>query len=200
MVRVAAVLVLLFLSSPASAQTHPEIGRVEIAVEVLYYDVEGADASELSASLSERSPSIGAQRFYGLTEWEVNAEYRWVEHATGCTLEDVRIRLVIQTHLPRRPSRGGIDAQTRRDWDRFVRDLGAHESHHRDLIAAAGDAMRWKLVSLREAECRTMERAAQLALAASIEETKARNDDFDRQTQHGRTQGVIWPPEALGTR
>lgn len=187
---------MLAQGASAQADTSHDVGSVESAIEVLFYDVEGDDAGSITASLEQRSPSIGARRFYGATEWEVNAEYRWIERPTGCTLEGVRVRLLIQTRLPRWAPRGPTDAGLRRAWERFARDLDAHETHHRDLIAAAADDMRWRLVSLRQPGCSTMALAAQRTLAEAIEETKTRNEAFDVRTQHGKTQGAVWPPEA----
>ncbi len=203
-VRAIAILLLLVVLSVgtlhAQVSRGPEIGRVERAVDLTYYDVVGNTTQALAASLHKRSPLERGRRFYGLTEWEVNTEYRWVERPTGCSMEDVVVRIAVQTRLPRWRDRGRADLSTRRAWDQFVYNLGVHEAQHRTQIADAAEAMRWRLVSLREPTCRTMKRAAQRALEAEIDACKASNDRYDRTTGHGRTQGASWPPEVLGTR
>ena len=187
----------LFCAQHANAQ--PETGRVEQATEILYYDVDGATVAELGASLRERSPSTERPKFFGVTEWEVNAEYRWVERATGCTIEDAVVRLVVRTHLPRWRPRGVVDLHLHRAWKEFARNLDTHEAQHRRLIGEAGESLRWRLVSLREPSCRTMKAAADRVIAAVLWEGTTRNEAYDRETEHGRTQGAIWPPTPRGT-
>ena len=193
-------LLLVLPISAAFAQPESQIGRLETATEVVYYDIDGATVEEISASLNKRSPSKERPKFFGVTEWEVNAEYRWVERPTGCTVEGAVVRLVVRTHLPRWRPRGTVEAGLRQTWHAFVRDLGIHETHHRTLIEEAGEALRWELVSLREPTCATMEAAADRVIAAALGEGQARNEAYDRETGHGRTQGAVWPPMLRGTR
>ena len=196
-------LLLLFLLLPvgfARAQPSPEVGAVAFATEMVYYEVTGATVAELEASLRARSPSTGGERFYGVTEWEVNAEYRWTERATGCSVEDIEVRLIVQTHLPRWSPRVRVDPDLRRSWSAFMRHLEAHEAQHRALITATGEALRWQLVSLRTPTCETMETEANRAVAAVIREGQARNEAYDRATRHGVTEGAVWPPLPQGTR
>lgn len=187
------ILSLLFSAGLVQAQHRPEIGALELATEILHYDVEGTTPDEIAASLYEHSPSRDVPRFFGLTEWEVNADYRWVERDTGCTIEDATVRLVIRTHLPRWSHNRRSDAQVRRDWERFIVSLDTHERHHRVLIEEIGETLRWRLLSLREPDCSTMKQVSDRAVAEEIEAGTARNHAYDRETQHGRTQGATWP-------
>lgn len=188
------LLALLPLCTHAQLAPDPEVGVVETHVDLVYYDVQGETLQALAASLSERGPRQGGRRFFGLTEWEVNAEYRWVERPTGCGVEDIVVRVAITTHLPRRRSSGRAATRSDVAWERFVRDLDAHEAGHRTLAAEAGNAIRWQLVTLNRPTCQTMKREAERAIAEILNTYEARNRAYDRRTGHGRTQGAVWPP------
>lgn len=193
--RLLVLLLLLPLGARAQFAPDPEIGRVETAVEVAYYDLTGTTLQDLSASLDARGPRQGGRRFFGLTEWEVNAEYRWTPRDTGCAMDDVVVRVAVLTTMPRWRPRGSVHPRTRHAWERFVHALGAHEAEHQALALEAGDALRWRLVALREPTCHTMKRAAERTITDVLSEYEARNRAYDHRTGHGRTQGAVWPPE-----
>lgn len=195
MLRPAFAVVLFALAPAAVGQPTPEVGRVETAMEVVHYDLVGTTLQDLAASLAVQGPRQDGRRFFGLTEWEVNVEYRWSELDTGCVMQDVVVRVAIQTTMPRWRPRGQVHPRTKHAWDRFVRALDAHERVHQELSAEAGDALRWRLVGLREPTCETMEPTAERAIADILGEYEARNRAYDHRTGHGRTEGAVWPPE-----
>lgn len=189
------LLLLVPIGARAQLAPDPEVGRVETAVEIVHYDLAGTTLQDLTASLDAYGPQQGGRRFFGLTEWEVNAEYRWSAHETGCAMEDIVVRVAVRTTMPRwRPDRS-VHPRTQHAWDRFVRNLDTHEEGHRARATEAGEAIRWRLVSLREPTCHTMKRAAERTVAEILNEYEARNRAYDHRTGHGRTQGAVWPPE-----
>ncbi|MEM1043971.1 MAG: DUF922 domain-containing protein [Bacteroidota bacterium] len=175
----------------------PETGTVEVHRETVYYEVEGATPRSLLKNLALRGPSIEGERFFGLTEWEVNAEYRWRERATRCSMEDIVVRVVIKTHLPQWVPPAGTPAEVRTAWNRFVTALDAHEDGHRRFAEEAGEAIRWHLVSLHTPSCSQIKGEAQRAVVAILDEYDALNRAYDRETGHGRTQNAVWPPAHL---
>ncbi len=172
----------------------PEVGTVERHVEEVYYDVAGETAGELARSLRARGPASEGQRFFGLTEWEVNAEYRWVGRATGCSVEDLTVRLAVTVQLPRWRPPLGASRPLRQAWRAFEAALAEHEAGHVRLADEAAEAIRWRLASFRTPTCEDAEAAARQAVGEIIEVYASRNDAFDRETRHGGTTGAAWPP------
>lgn len=178
-------------------ESDPDIGTVQVHNETVYYDVEGYTAHTLLAGLTEHGPVVNGKRFFGLTEWEVNAEYRWVEHATRCSIDDLTVRVSVKTHLPqwRAPVEASFD--TRAAWTQFVTALDEHEGGHRRLAEEAGEAIRWRLISLHTPTCDRIRGEAQRAVVAVLDEYDAHNRTYDAETGHGRTQDAVWPPAHL---
>ncbi len=171
-----------------------DAGSVEVHNETVYYEVEGDSAQGLLGALTRHGPRIGGEQFFGLTEWEVSAQYRWAERPAGCAVDDLTVRVSVKTHLPRWRGAGGASSGTRAAWARFVAALDHHEAGHRSLAEEAGDAIRERLVSLRVPTCERIKREAQREVLAVLNEYDARNRAYDHDTGHGRTQDAVWPP------
>ncbi|MDX1532072.1 MAG: DUF922 domain-containing protein, partial [Rhodothermales bacterium] len=188
-----AVLPLLAAAQPYS-NADPEVGRVEVITEEEFYDVEGATAEALAGTLLARGPRVGGKRFFGKTEWEVMAEYRWVERATGCAIEDLDVYALVTVRLPRWQDPHAAPPTLRQQWSRFISALERHERRHRDLAEEAAHAIRWRLVSVRARTCDAIEAAAQREVQHVLDSYERRQRQYDEHTGHGQTQGATWPP------
>ena len=189
------LLTLLSLASPrAQVLAQADVGVIRSQTEKVYYDVEGDTPHAIAVQLGQRGPRARGQRFFGMTEWEVNAEYRWRERPTGCSIDDLTIRVAVQTHLPRwrRPAHAAPSLQGA--WGRFLAALDQHEHGHRALAEDAAEAIRQRLASLRTATCARIEARAHREMEALLDEYERRNLAYDATTGHGRTQGAVWPP------
>jgi predicted secreted Zn-dependent protease len=194
-VRCPAILLLTLLLAPlAEAQSHAGAGRVERHVETVYYDVEGATVEEIAQGLRQRGPLTAGERFFARTEWTINAEYVWAERDTGCTVEDPVVRVAITITMPRWRAPRGAPPELQGAWNRFERALEGHEQNHARLATEAAEAVRWELATLRFPHCTNAETRARQRVAAIIETYNERNRLYDRQTQHGVTEGAVWPP------
>lgn len=163
-------------------------------IEKVYYEVEGDTPRALAVQLGQLGPEARGKRFFGLTEWEVNAEYRWREQPNGCTINDLTVQVRVQTHLPRWQRPAHAPQELTGAWTRFVASLDRHEHGHRALAEEAAEAIRSKLASLRTATCARIEGRAHREVVTLLHEYERRNLAYDAATGHGRTQGAVWPP------
>ncbi len=197
-VRVLSAVLLLLSLSLSSLHAQPrsqaEVGVVRSQVEKVYYDVEGETPDALAAQLGQRGPLESGMRYFGMTEWEVRTEYRWRERSNGCTIDDLTVRVSVQTRLPRWRRQAQAPSDLRGAWARFLFALDRHEDGHRALAEEAADAIRRKLASVQTATCARVEEQAQREVVAVLNEYERRNLAYDAETGHGRTQGAVWPP------
>lgn len=198
--RLTPAVVLLALQSlaPLHAQSRrpTEDGVVRKTIEKVYYDVRGDSPAALALQLRRYGPQARGERYFGMTEWEVNADYLWHEEPNACTLRDLKIHVAVQTHLPRWRLPPHAPRWLRRAWSRFLTALDRHERGHRDLAEEAADAIRRRLVSLRSSTCRRVEARAHREMVALLYDYEQRNLAYDRATHYGGTQGAVWPPES----
>lgn len=205
------VLFLMALASPEASEAPavpeplvaPEaaparvVGVLEERTETAYYDVHGGTPYALASSLASRGPKHGGERYFGMTEWTLRASYGRRARSGACRLTDVAVHLDVEISLPR--WRGGHDADAlKADWDEFVGALDAHEQGHRTLAVEAADAVRAALVELERGDCRTLWRDAEATMIAVMAEYDERHRAYDLYTNHGYTQGVVWPRTSDG--
>ena len=196
--------VLLFVLLGTSAlQAQPRVmlvgetmdpGAVSILVEKVYYDVEGETPAALAVQLGRHGPRVKGGRFFSLTEWEVNAEYRWDQRPDGCRLQGLRVRASVQTHMPRWRRTAAAPESLSGAWKRFLSALDWHEHGHRVLAEDAAETIRKRLRSLRASSCPRVEVRAYSELVDVLNEYEQYNRDYDTATGHGRSQGAVWPP------
>lgn len=193
----ALTLLLLFIPEAVAQRAAgggADVGRVERHIETVYYDVEGTTVAELAEALQRLGPQTEGQRFYGLTQWQLNAEYQWVESSGGCAIENPVVRVAVTMTLPRWTPPRGTPGELVGAWNRFARALEQHEHEHRRLAEEAAEAIRWELATLRLPNCTHAESRAQQRVADIVQDYNRRNARYDEQTRHGITEGAVWPP------
>ncbi len=174
-----------------------DAGAVEVRSETVYYEVHGETAEALGAALAAHGPRIDGQGFFGLTEWEVSASYRWAARATGCAVDHLTVRVAVKTHLPRWHAPADASPAVVAAWHRFVAALDLHEQGHGHLAEEAAFAVRSQLAALRVPDCARMKGAVQRTVAAVMRAYDAHNRVYDAETGHGRTQHAVWPSPLL---
>ncbi len=165
------------------------------SVTTQYYQVQGTTTQELTASLHRLAPTIAGQRYAAVTHWHVDYHY-FYGHVGGdyrissFTITFTAIRLFPQWDPP-------VDASMRtvRQWGAFIRHLNTHEQGHLETGYAASFAVGKELENFPPAPT-----AASLAdnvtttLESIINMYSAKDKKYDRVTDHGATQGAVWPP------
>lgn len=178
---------------PALRPVHEPAGA---NVERVYYDVVGASAGELLASLKERGrAATQTDSNFARTTWTVvwTGEWAPAEGDTLCATTSSVVRLESRMALPRwRPSPGASGGLAH-DWSRFVRKLAGHENGHLATAVAAAKQVEERLRQLR-AHCGTMEAAAHATIDSIVASFRAIDEEYDRRTSFGALQGAVWPP------
>lgn len=168
-------------------ETSQPVGLVTIpGATVVYYDITGATASELRAQMDLLGPTDArGQRWDGNCEWRVWWEWSGTPDG-GCDLAAVRLTYTITVTMPRwvPPPEATADLVSR--WTAYTEALARHEQGHVERVLAGIDPI---AQAIRAADCATANDAAQAVLA----DIQAENDAYDEETDHGATQGAIFP-------
>jgi predicted secreted Zn-dependent protease len=109
-------------------------------------------------------------------------------------LEQLRVDVTIRINLPHWTPSASSDKALQADWALFLAALKEHEAGHQHLGRRAARHVLDTLRALRAVPCNvaasTVDRAAQTILNNYHQQNVA----YDRDTFHGLTQGVVWPP------
>jgi predicted secreted Zn-dependent protease len=172
-------------AAPPGATPTAVAGAVADAT-MQYYDITGATAEDLRASMDARGPVDGSgHRNDAFTAWDVR--WTWPLHPdTSCILSGATITTSITVTFPRWLPPAEASASLIERWNAYESALVTHESGHVSfVVATAADV----LAAIKGATCETAESAAQ-AVVARI---RQHDIDYDAATNHGFTQGAHFP-------
>jgi predicted secreted Zn-dependent protease len=154
---------------------------------VTYYDVYGVTAEALNAAIKAKGP-----KGYGsFTDSKVSYTYQSQAGPTGCRVQTLDTELAITMTLPRWvQAPGAVTPALAASWERYLAALRAHESAHIDLIRRLYTILRAGLAETTAPTCGELEAALRGRYDAVMREGQRVNDEYDRQTDHGRAQGA----------
>ena len=154
------------------------------------YPVHAQPGETLRQALNAATPiTEQGKRFHGYTRWNVRWTFRWWREASGsCTITEVTTRLRTEVQLPE--LRRATPAQ-QAVFDRYLRALSRHEEGHVQFGRDAAQAIDRGIAALPTAsDCATLEREANALGHRLLREHAEREKQYDRDTQHGASQGA----------
>lgn len=154
-------------------------------VYISYYDVSGDSETAIRNSIdrSPERPRDGARAVDALTTWHFSWR-TWSDGHGGCDPSLVEVMFTANVVLPRLV--GSVPAATLRDWDRYVANLRTHEAGH---VSYALSRKADVLAAARRNRCEDINVAVQRVL----DEIRAHDLVYDRETSHGIKQGAVFP-------
>lgn len=176
---------------PADVALPPEIATDE---QEIRYRVTGSTPAELRASMLASGPEESGGRFYAYTSWHVRWRYDYGPAGGVCRMEDVNVRYRSRIQLPRWDSPRDADDEMVAAWREFVTALREHEYGHRDIGARAARDIHRRLRSMSVRRCENMSERANAEAHGILDLYRLEEDRYDRTTNHGETQGAVWPP------
>ena len=175
----------LIAASPVSAEPL-------VRMHTSYYYVNGPSASVLAAQIDQNGPTgADGKRYAGKTKWDVQWKFKHEQHGANCIMKEVAVAIGIAQTLPkwRNEAKGAAALKTR--WQQFMDALRRHEDGHKDHGLAAGKEIEAELLAAKSASnCEALAAAANSAAEAIVTRYQKLDQDYDRKTDHGRSQGA----------
>lgn len=190
----AALLLLLLASACTASRAKPQRiveGPMPIVTEdTVTYDVEGSTAKELRASLDKLGPLDDTGRHDAYTKYYVRWFYDYDRAETTCRVKNVRATVEVTYTFPNWP---GETPELRERWQRYLEALRTHEKGH---TQNGIDAARFLVTGIRElppaGDCDTAGARANQKANEELELARARDAEYDEETQHGARQGATF--------
>jgi len=168
-----------------------------VNVKTNYYTIQGNSPQQLRQQLNQLGPiSRTGRRFDGNTQWRVRWKYGYSNRPNQCQLTSAQITLNAIITMPRWQTPTNAQPQLKQRWQRYTRALQLHENGHRDNGVAAARELTNSLRQLgqrRFSSCTAMTQQFKQTSDRIISYYSQRDKDYDRVTQHGRTQGAVFP-------
>jgi len=166
-------------------------------LKIVAYLVNGQTVNDLEDSLNSQAltdPNEPFGRYYALTQYYLSA--RWFVQPTvrGCEVQSGSVTLEMTMTLPALTSTEGMSPDVMGRWTTFISNTITHESGHvkRDLQGAR-DLQRDLGNYPPGADCATIKPKLSDLFDRSSNAIRQSNMNYDDATQHGATQGAVFP-------
>jgi predicted secreted Zn-dependent protease len=167
-----------------ASTAHAQEVKVEIhPAEIENYDVPGRTVGDVSSRLGAGHVAH--------TRWHVGWKYTF-EESSACRLKDFRIDVSATIRMPRWADRDSASPADRRTWDAFDDAMRRHEEGHRENGIHAGQELAREIPGIgARGDCGQLKAAIEQLANRIIAKYGEADEDYDRATHHGVTQGAV---------
>ncbi|MGE5191020.1 MAG: DUF922 domain-containing protein [Deltaproteobacteria bacterium] len=179
-----------------AALSMPGCAAQKVRERIAYYDIFGATPSELRDEMDRIGPVDGqGKRATATTWWNVAWVYRVKTTGTeSCKLSSFSVGLDVVTTLPRWQPDSNASKELRTEWGEFAARVKRHEVGHKQIGEAAAAEIGQRVRDINERQpCEEFEAAIEKVAKKTLAEYRRKDAQYDEETQHGLTQGAIFP-------
>lgn len=157
-----------------------------------YYDIFPASNAELNREMLKRSPiKKNGRTFKGHTHWKVNWHFKWQRRNGICRITKVNTTLSVTYTMPRIAEGYRVTQPVRRSFNSYFASLLKHEKNHMKSGLYAARDIEYALLNLGAfASCEQLDATANATGKRIIQQYNKRDREYDKKTDHGRTEGV----------
>ncbi len=174
----------------------PVWAEPKVTESIDYYDVAGATAREVRASMNRDGPTSGndGKRYDAVCRWNVAWRFQYRRGNGVCGIDSATTDVKITIVFPRLKTDETTSASLVKAFASYAEKLMVHERGHAQNAIDAARKIEAGIRALPpQPNCDAMRNAANTLGYALIKEANQADVDYDRQTQHGATQGARFP-------
>ncbi len=161
------------------------------------YTVTGKTLNEISASLEKNAladPHEPDSAYYARTNWSIQGQRSWTPTTRGCEVDRGTVTVAITITLPALKTTTGVSADVLNRWNTFIRNTSAHEQGHARLALEGARTYQRNLGNLAPAaNCDVIQTQLRDQHNRDFDAIDRVNVKYDTDTQHGLTQGAVFP-------
>jgi predicted secreted Zn-dependent protease len=152
-----------------------------------------ADQDFRARLLTASDHSGRLQRFAGQTDWNIEWQTCLERRPDSCRIAGVELTVNVVYTLPRWADRDWTTREVKARWDRYARNLAEHERGHGQIALQVANAIEADLVGQGAESCVAIDAEAVRRIGVQMHNGEAMQNEYDRATQHGVTQGASFP-------
>lgn len=163
---------------------------------VVTYTVTGKTVNEIGKSLEANAmpdPAEPGSRYYALTRWQLASDWAMRPSLRGCEVVDGKVTVAITITLPALVT-PNVPADVRQRFDTFMEKTVLHESDHVEItLRGAREYQRALSHHPPASNCDILKSQLDALFRQNFDAIQRANREYDAKTQHGRTQGAVFP-------
>jgi predicted secreted Zn-dependent protease len=160
-----------------------------------YYKVCGCCEKDLQCDLNQKCICwADGKKYDSMTSWKVNWNYGYNRTPQTCTTDSYIVTVDIVFRLPKWSGTGSAPHQLVKKWNTYMEKLIIHENGHRDRAVEAATEMTRAVKDLPPARtCAQLDREVQTLSHERMKKLIEEQEEYDSTTNHGQTQGAVFP-------
>ncbi|MBD0337574.1 MAG: DUF922 domain-containing Zn-dependent protease [Cyanobacteria bacterium Co-bin13] len=185
-----------------SRQTQPPAAPT-INISHRYYPISGSSAAQLRRQMTQQGPFEPSEgrRYDARTEWLVQWSYRYNRASNRCSVDSLATKVDVTITYPQWTPSSAAPRSLVSEWQRYMTALQNHEDGHKDNGIAAGRDILYALKQLPAyPSCQALDNAANVASQTIIRRYNQRDLDYDHTTNHGSSQGAVFPAYSMASQ
>ena len=167
----------------------PADAAPEVNVRTKYYKVRGNTAADIRRDLDRRSPV----EYDAQLNWNIEWRFTRRQFLDWCKMTKVAVAVNIVYTLPRLVQTPLPPPEVLGAWQKYMAALLLHEHGHALTGIRAGYAIERKIKNMRRRSCLQLTKDAHAAVYAEIWRASALDKKYDKDTNHGATEGAVFP-------
>ena len=160
------------------------------------YNIEGANSAELRKQMNQLGPTVNGQHFDARVHWYISWHYSWSKNPNDehCYVGQVDVKAQIIHIMPKWTNQESASSNIQDKWTHYLDNLSTHEEGHANNGKQAATEIETALLQTPEMDnCTLLQNALDSTANAIIKTHNQWDVDYDANTQHGKTQGAVFP-------
>ena len=161
-----------------------------------YHEVHGSSVKALRRDMSAKAikgdPDGGT--YDANTAWYDHWNYKTWSTNYDCRIIAVKTSVDVTFKFPKWSPSPNAPLELKNEWNRYMKCLHTHEDGHKaHAVKAAQEIERALMAMGPQVNCDVLNSEANALGKSIIARYNQEDVDYDRQTQHGKTQGAAFP-------
>src|SRR3989338_7533181 len=175
--------------------TLPAVAYPTIHTRYQYYEIRGNSAKALRREMNQKGyKDIDGKIYDAATPWEVHWNHQIEETPPGCSNVSVKTVVDVIFIFPKWTPSLKVPAELKEEWDRYLKALQTHEDGHKQHAIKAAQEIEQAFMAMGpRANCGVLNAQTDALGHRIIDQYAQRDIDYDRETQHGKTQDATFP-------
>ena len=155
------------------------------------YTITGNSAAALRAQMEKNGPIYSERTWWAATHWAYDWDVDCRHTSAGVVPVDVQVSLDVRYNLPHWENQAAADAALSANWRSCFTAIRIHEDQHGLIAIRHAEILRHRLSALPPcASCQDLKAKARAIWQTLYNEVKQQQEEFDRNSQHGRLTGI----------
>lgn len=177
-----------------SAQT-VRSGGVTYSSSTIYYDIYGLTENELRAEMNAKGPLYSdGKRYDAFTSRYYTWNYFSTWNGKNCYSDEIYVTVGIKITLPQWMWYASAQEPLKSKWTHYIDILTLHENGHVAINAQGAEDLYQRLINAGPySSCPLLDAALHGITSTFYNDIKLKNEAYDAETSHGKTQGAVFP-------